>query len=1088
MSLSPRPRLLRLSRRGGWLALTVLTTATALLHAQPSPIRAAAPGLNEAGVPAFAISSPAALGLSAPPTDLQPMPDGRILALAGREIAIGDGTRWEVFRLAPSETLDGSTQVAIDAAGQLHVGMPSWFARLEFRPEGYLRRAPVAQTPTPLMLANAVYDVGGRWYWHGGNGDVVRWRPGETPVHIAHVTDLERAFTLGGADYLSDRADGTFWRLTPGGAERLIAAADTNVSYTVTCGLDLGGGRLLVGTNGHGLHRLEGDRLLPLAGGGALSGSGRINDLCPTEPGLYAAAIDNVGIVFFDQQLRTVQVLDRALDHRLARVRRLFYSPRGVVWGLLNDGIVRVDFPSRLSYYEPLVSTGLIFAQPYRFEGRLWLLGDGQAQRGVYSEDGRLLRFEIDTPPDEFVCALSTGTGALLAGGRRGLHRRQAAGWELVDGSIADPHLSSAPDENGRWAILGDNAYGWLRVRGDTYEVVSFPAPELRMTYGVVRDRHGVLWGELGTGRIARLELTGTTPRLEIFGSEHGLGGGWVQLSVLEGEVHANVTGHLLRFNPALRRFTPAGELVRSIPEAQRVTGRPGYDARGRFWLATSNGPLVSVRQGPVFSPLDEEFPAGLQPLFFTPDDGGPVWLHQRLKLARYDPDMPKPARHEASALITRVCFTNQNRTFYAPRRRLPAASATDNSIVVNYVAVGAPPSRTVTFQVRLVGASDEWVSTGVVGSTSYNRLKEGTYILQLRPVTDNKPGPVTSLEFSIRPHWSRTRTAYAAYGVAAFAFVALIAWYASWRERVEKARLELLVAQRTRELNAANQQLASNIESTLQQAEALRVSEERYRQLSTELEHRVAERTEALVRTNEQLSASNQELESFSYSISHDLRAPLRNINGFVDLLRRRNRDTLDTESNRFFQIITAETIRLSQLIDSLLAFARLNRADLKAEPVALASLATQVIAEMRPEYEQRLVEWKVGPLPVVTGDPTLLRQVVANLLSNAIKFTRLRAPAVIEIGTPPPNPLHPGEHAVFVRDNGAGFDPKYSAKLFGVFQRLHHPREFEGTGIGLANVKRIVLRHGGRVWAEGRPGEGATFFFALPSRPPRP
>jgi signal transduction histidine kinase len=1079
-----RPPPLRPSRQRWLLALGVAAAAL-VLRGQPSPIRAAAPGLNEAGVPAFAISSPAALGLSAPPTDLQPLPDGRIVALAGRELALGDGTRWEVFRLAPNDTTDISTQLAVDASGQIYVGMPAWFARLEFRSDGLLRRVPVAQTPSPLMTPTLVHDVRGRWYWHAGTGDVVRWRPGEHPITVARITDLERALELGGTDYLSDRAEGVFCRVTPAGPETVIAAAETNVSHSITCGLDLGEGRLVVGTNGHGLRRFENGRVLPINGSGLLAGLSRINDLCPTVPGLYAAAIDNVGIVFFDQQLRVVQVLDRSLDHRLARVRRLFYSRLGVVWGLLNDGIVRVDFPSRLSYYEPLVSTGLVFAQPFRFEGRLWLIGDGLAQRGIYDADGRLLRFEIDSPPDEFICALSTGSGALLAGGRRGLYRREPTGWRLIDTSILEPHPADAPDTSGRWAIVGADAVGWMRRQGDDYEVTKFPAPGLGTVFGAIRDGHGALWAELGNGRIARLELTESAPKLEIFGSEQGVGGGWVQLSVLNGEIYADVAARLLRFDTGLRRFVEDTELTRAIPEMQRLAGRPAYDARGRLWIATTSTPFVYAPQGPVYCPLDEEFPAGLQPLFFTADEGGPVWLHQRLKLARYDPDQPVPTSSEPTVLITRVQLPNSNRTLFAPRRRLPSLSAEDNSLVVHFVAVGAPPSRTVTFQVRLAGASDEWVSTGVVGSTGFNRLEGGTYILQLRPVTDDKPGPVTSLEFTVEPPWSRTRAAYAAYSLAAFAFIGFIAWYAGWRERIDKARLECLVTQRTHELNDANRQLARNMEATLQQAEALRTSEERYRQLSTELEHRVAERTEALVHANEQLVASNQELESFSYSISHDLRAPLRNISGFVDLLRRRNRESLDAESNRFFQIIAAETIRLAQLIDSLLAFARLNRADLKSGPVALGALVTQVLAELRPEYEQRLVEWRIGPLPTVTGDATLLRQVVSNLLSNAIKFTRHRSPAVIEVGTMPPDPSHPAEHAVFVRDNGDGFDPKYSAKLFGVFQRLHHLREFEGTGIGLANAKRIVVRHGGRIWAEGKPGEGATFYFALPLRP---
>lgn len=278
-------------------------------------------------------------------------------------------------------------------------------------------------------------------------------------------------------------------------------------------------------------------------------------------------------------------------------------------------------------------------------------------------------------------------------------------------------------------------------------------------------------------------------------------------------------------------------------------------------------------------------------------------------------------------------------------------------------------------------------------------------------------------------------------------------------------------------------------MDSTLRQAERLRTSEERYRQLSAELERRVAERTEALLRANEQLVATNHELEAFSYSISHDLRAPLRNINGFVDLLRRRNRTVLDPESLRFFQIIATETIRLSQLIDSLLAFARLSRADFKFERVALSSLVARVVAELRPEFENRIVDWRIAPLPTVYADTALLRQVVTNLCQNAIKFTRNRPQAIIEIGTvPPATGTTATEQVVYVRDNGAGFDPKYAGKLFGVFQRLHHTRDFEGTGIGLANAKRIIVRHGGRIWAEGKPGEGATFYFALPIRHDHP
>jgi PAS domain S-box-containing protein len=250
--------------------------------------------------------------------------------------------------------------------------------------------------------------------------------------------------------------------------------------------------------------------------------------------------------------------------------------------------------------------------------------------------------------------------------------------------------------------------------------------------------------------------------------------------------------------------------------------------------------------------------------------------------------------------------------------------------------------------------------------------------------------------------------------------------------------------------------------------------AEEEVRTLNQELEARVVARTA-------ELQAVNDEQAAFTYSVSHDLRAPVRHIDGFAGLLRSRAGSALDPQSVAHLDAIAASARRMGALIDDLLAFSRMGRRDMQSAPVDLGAVAAGVVAELAPEAQGRSVRWSVGELPVVAGDRAMLRQVLLNLLSNALKFTRSRPEPTITLGWRPE-----GREAVFfVRDNGVGFDPRYAAKLFGVFQRLHGAEEFEGTGIGLAMVRRIVARHGGRVWAEGNVGEGATFFFTLPAAP---
>jgi signal transduction histidine kinase len=261
---------------------------------------------------------------------------------------------------------------------------------------------------------------------------------------------------------------------------------------------------------------------------------------------------------------------------------------------------------------------------------------------------------------------------------------------------------------------------------------------------------------------------------------------------------------------------------------------------------------------------------------------------------------------------------------------------------------------------------------------------------------------------------------------------------------------LQLLVKKRTRQLIASNEML---------------------RQAQEDLEEKVAQRTA-------ELEYANRELESFSYSVSHDLKTPLRAIQGFSRMLAGEHAAQLDTEGHRLLTVITENTKLMHALVDDLLALARLGRKEIRKVPVNLSSLSGQIFGQLRDQAPKRDVRFSIGDLPPALGDPSLLNQVLENLFSNAIKYTKPRETARIELSG-----REDGNETVYsVKDNGVGFDQRYAEKLFGVFQRLHGTAEYEGTGVGLAIVQRIIHRHGGRVWAEGKVGAGATFSFALP------
>lgn len=257
--------------------------------------------------------------------------------------------------------------------------------------------------------------------------------------------------------------------------------------------------------------------------------------------------------------------------------------------------------------------------------------------------------------------------------------------------------------------------------------------------------------------------------------------------------------------------------------------------------------------------------------------------------------------------------------------------------------------------------------------------------------------------------------------------------------------------------------------ESLHESEQLLRQNEENINKLNIMLEDKL-----------QKLQEASRELESFTYSVSHDLRAPLRHLTGFVVLLEREDTGGLNEKCRHYLKVISDSAVKMGCLIDDLLSFSRMGRGEMMESRVDLKQLVQEIVAEMLKEMPPDSgIEWRIGELPVVIGDRAMLRLVLVNLISNAVKFTRHAEKPLIEVDALPPED---GCHILYVRDNGAGFDMKYVDKLFGLFQRLHSTAEYEGTGVGLANVQRIIARHGGRTWAEGELNRGATFYFTLP------
>jgi len=520
-------------------------------------------------------------------------------------------------------------------------------------------------------------------------------------------------------------------------------------------------------------------------------------------------------VIIFDKKGHTVQVLDRSLDQRLARVKQMMPVPGGIIWGLTEGGVLRVEFPSRVSHFESLLGVGVMTVHPDRLNGQLWWLADGKGFRGRYDSDGRLVQPDVDTPDKLFGTSLSGALGVPVMGTENGSFYRTASGWVPFSSVSTNLFVIDNVPHEGRWLYAALNEFGWLQVANGTVEIAErFPQPELTNVFNKpVKDSQGRIWLELGVGRIALVQFESGTPGVRLLSTRDGLPSSWPQTFEINGTVGFNFADKIYRYDEAQKRVVPDERFVGQFPGIKNIFGRPGLDAQGRLWLTADGVVHLFRQQGGRWERLPMDVTVGFQPYFFTFESNGVVWMHAQHRLARYDPALPEATPVPLQALITQVNVAATNRALFAVDRELPPLEFSENSLVAHFVAKGNSFVNPVTFEVMLEGSGSEWVSAGSAGSAAFSGLKEGRYVLRVRPRSGETTGAEATLAFSILPPWYRSVFAYLAYAVSALGFVLVAVWLSTFLERRENARLERLVAERTGELSQSNLQLANQVE-----------------------------------------------------------------------------------------------------------------------------------------------------------------------------------------------------------------------------------------------------------------------------------
>ncbi len=1033
----------------GWLLAAGGATAG---RAQTHTIDGSSPGLIEAGAPLFEVRTYQTLGLDAPPTDLHVMPDGRLLLIAGQQLALGDGVRWERFQQAADDRLTSADTVAVDHDGKIYMGVVGGFARVDFDRDARWRLHLVApwtsEDPLHAPVLRSAVQVDDNWFWHGDSGPLVAWRPGQAARIIGRTDTTEQVFRLHEAFYLSDRTSGRLWRLGESSMEPVAYASNFTSRDTMTCAIPLGSDQLLVGTFGRGLKLFDGAITRDFPNTGHLGESAHINALCETVGGLYAAAVESYGLVFFDRKGRTIQVLDHRLDHQLNHIRLLCVTG-GAIVGLLSEGIVRVEFPSRISHYEPLAGTRMTTSNPVRIDGRLWLNADGNMLEGTYDPYNLINGFVIDTPPGHFVFACSVALGFPLVSTERGTYRRNNDGWSLLSAELSNMRILDDAPHDGRWLYAAPHEVGWLQPRGQSLAIERFEIPALENPYDCETDADGSMWIEQGNARVCRVRLSDGRPKVESFGRDSGIPEGWAQVFSLDGQVRFSMGGQILRFVEKTRRFEPDEVFARNFPGMANIGGRPARDALGRIWITANGSVHVFALQNGNWHELNESMPPGFQPYFFYCEKSGVVWMHSARRLVRFDPSLPAAPAVPFRALFSHLNFVSSGRTVFPGSAELPPLDFDDNSFSAHFVAPNCPFGSSIDFEVQLEGVDPRWSSTGAGGSATFNHLKPGHYVLRVRPRAAGNLGGEAALAITVLSPWYLTNWAYLGYGLGVIGLTGLIIRAVSILERREKIRLEHLVEQRTQELNAGIER-RRRLEAQLLQAQKL------------------------------------ESLGTLAGGIAHDFNNILTSILGYCGLatLSAGNNPALSADLNQ----IRLAGVRARDLVAQILTFSRqrnialvpLNLAERVADALKLIRASTPTTVEIASQLANGNV----------LADSTQIHQIVINLCQNAVHAMRGRSGRIdvslerIEVTDSLAAELpgfQPGPAMrLTVADNGCGMNAATLERVFDPFFTTKAPGE--GTGLGLSIVQGIMHSHHGAVRARSQPGLGTTFDLFFP------